>query len=243
VGLFAAGVVIVALFSPPDPEVVQQALDRVLNERAYQTELPGRRLVDQSFDQQTGASGTRNGAPGRHRTGRTAERADPREADASVRAPSGSSAVASALFYVVLGVLAVLLVVWLATEWRGRERKGAPKVVGASSGPPDPAMGVVPLDEVDALAAAGRFAEAVHVLLLRTIAALPRSAAAPPASFTSREILARTTFRPGALDAMSGLVEAVEVSLFGGRPVAEVAYRDCRTRFERFLAIQTGGAA
>lgn len=105
-------------------------------------------------------------------------------------------------------------------------------------------MDVVPLDEVDALAAQGRFAEAIHVLLLRTIAALPKAAAAGPApSLTSREILDRTSFRAGARDAMAGLVDAVEVSLFGGRPVPETSYRECRTRFDRFVAIQTGGTA
>ena len=104
-------------------------------------------------------------------------------------------------------------------------------------------MSAVPLDEVDALAAAGRFAEAIHLLLLRTIAALPRAAAALSPSLTSRELLGHASFRPGAQEAMAGLVDAVEVSLFGGRPVPEAAYRECRARFDRFVAVQAGGAA
>ena len=62
-------------------------------------------------------------------------------------------------------------------------------------------------------------------------------------SLTSREILSLTPFRPGAREALSGLVGAVEVNVFGGREVGETAYRDCRGWFDRFAALQTGGAA
>lgn len=238
-GLLAAGVVIGVLFSPPDPEVVQQALDRVLNERPYQTELPDPRGEADAED--SAPAGDRGRRP--HRTGRVAPRRDPRppRSDAE-RGPSGSSAVAGALFYVVVGVLAVLFVVWLVSEWKGRARRAPRHPAGPGASPPPPSMDAVPLDEVDALAAAGRFADAIHLLLLRTIAALPQ-AGAPSAALTSREILARTAFRPGAEEAMGGLVDAVEWSLFGGRPVSEAAYRDCRARFDRFVRVQTGGAA
>jgi arginyl-tRNA synthetase len=40
-----------------------------------------------------------------------------------------------------------------------------------------------------------------------------------------------------------GLVDAVEVSLFGGRPVGEAAFADCRARFDRFAALQSGAVS
>ena len=55
----------------------------------------------------------------------------------------------------------------------------------------------------------GRFAEAIHALLLETLAALSRAARLAP-SLTSREIVARVPLPARAREALAGLVAAVE---------------------------------
>jgi hypothetical protein len=236
VGILATGITLVALWAPPDPDAVKSALDRVLAEREYQTTLPGDRPG--ADDAGSSTAGRRQ----RDRTGRTADRRDPEERR-SVEPPlDGVGAAGAALFWILLCVLAVLLVVWLASEWQGREKNADPSVARANA-PPAPSMPLIPLDDIEALAAAGRFADAIHLLLLRTIGALTKASASLPLSLTSREILAAVPFRPGAREVLAGLVDVVEVSLFGGRPVGEADYVDCRARFDRFAALQSGVAA
>ena len=92
----------------------------------------------------------------------------------------------------------------------------------------------MPLDSAERLAAAGRFAEAIHVLLLETLSALSRAAQLAP-SLTSREIVARVPLPARARDALSGLVLAVEVSRFGGAAAGERDYHACLERFHAFL--------
>jgi len=92
----------------------------------------------------------------------------------------------------------------------------------------------IPLDDARALAAAGRFDEAIHALLLATLAALARATRLAP-SLTSREVLGRAALGPGAREALAGLVLAVEVSRFGGEVPSADDYRACLDRFHVFL--------
>lgn len=242
-GLLATGIALVALWSPPDPAAVRSALDRVLAERPYQTTLPEDRPDARSPDRDSSSDSSTTPRRGSHR--RTGSTADHGDADARGRSDgtaSGVGAAGVALFWVVVSVLAVLLVVWLASEWRGREKK-ADRSVARANAPPAPSMPPIALGEIEFLAAAGRFADAIHLLLLRTIEALAKASVSLPLSLTSREILAAVPFRPGAHDVLLGLVDAVEVSLFGGRPVGEAAFVDCRARFDRFAALQSGAAS
>jgi hypothetical protein len=92
------------------------------------------------------------------------------------------------------------------------------------------------------LADARRFAEAIHVLLLETLAALSRAARLAP-SLTSREIVSRVPLPARAREALGGLVLAVEVSRFGGAPAGETDYRACLERFHAFLETYRRGGA
>jgi hypothetical protein len=126
----------------------------------------------------------------------------------------------------------------LVALWLGRELLGfAPAPAGgADPGAAADARAAVvqrPLDDAEALARAGRFGEAVHVLLLRTLEALAAHTGVPR-SFTSREILRRIRLSTDAHDALAGLVVAVEVSHFGGQPPGETEFAACRARFHRF---------
>ncbi len=244
-GLLATGIALVALWAPPDPEAVRAALERVLAERPYQTTLPdGRRAEVRDKASEPSATPPSREVT-RRRTGYTSDRRDPdsspRDHGDSSRS-SGSGGAGAALFWVVLCVLAAIFVAWLVSEWKGRGRGGDRSTARAYQPPsPTPAMPTIPLDEVDRLAAAGRYGEAIHLLLLRTITGLTGSSASLAPSLTSREILAHVPFRPGARDELAGLVDAVEVSLFGGRAVAPSEYLDCRARFDRFATLQSGG--
>lgn len=88
------------------------------------------------------------------------------------------------------------------------------------------------LDDADRLAAAGRFAEAVHALLMRTIEALGRQIVVSRA-LTSREILARAGLPTDARAAFADLVTAVEITHFGGRGADADDYARCVACFHR----------
>lgn len=136
---------------------------------------------------------------------------------------------------VVLGALAaVWLVRWLLA------RRSAGGEVTAPGDAPAAALDVR-LERPEALAATGRFAEAIHQLLLETLAALSRADRLPP-SFTSREILAAVRLPARARGALSGLVLAVELSRFGGEPAGAAEYRACLARFHDFLESHRGPA-
>jgi hypothetical protein len=135
------------------------------------------------------------------------------------------------LLFTVLVVMVVLAVAWLFRRLRGlapdAEAPAAPGEGGQD-------LGRRPLGAAEALAAQGRFGEAVHVLLLETLEALSRRARLAP-SLTSREIVARVPLPDRARDALSGLVSAVEVSWFGGEQPGEREYHLCLGRFHAFL--------
>jgi hypothetical protein len=140
------------------------------------------------------------------------------------------------LLWTALAVVVVLAVVWVVNRIGGRPREGEAE---AGTGAPGPLE--VPLDSAERLATAGRFAEAIHVLLLETLAALSRAAQLAP-SLTSREIVARVPLPARAREALAGLVLAVEVSRFGGTPAGERDYRDCLDRFHAFIETYRRGA-
>lgn len=139
------------------------------------------------------------------------------------------------LLWTGLAVLVVLALAWLA-----RRLATPPRDVEL----PDAATPVpreIPIESAEALAAAGRWAEAIHSLLLETLSALARAARITP-SLTSREILARVRLPAAARDALSGLVLAVEVSRFGGAAAREEDYRACLAGFRTFQESYRRGA-
>lgn len=88
------------------------------------------------------------------------------------------------------------------------------------------------LADADALAAEGRYAEAVHLLLYRSVddIAARRPGLVKPA-ITSRD-LAGSRDLPGiARTAFARIARAVEVSLFGGQPVDANVWGECRAAY------------
>ncbi len=104
-----------------------------------------------------------------------------------------------ALLWAALAVAVALLAAWL---WRRLSRgvkdaaEAAPEVLPVLA---------VPFAGAEALAAAGRFAEAIHSLLLETLAALSRAAQLAP-SHTSREVARPHPAAGRAREALAGLV-------------------------------------
>jgi hypothetical protein len=135
---------------------------------------------------------------------------------------------AQLLLWTALAVAAVLAVTWLV-----RRLAPAPRDVALPDGAPLAPVSV-PVASAEALAAEGRFADAIHALLLDTLAALSRAARLAP-SLTSREIVRAAPLPAPAREALAGLVAAVEVSRFGGAIAAEGDYRACLARFHAFL--------
>jgi hypothetical protein len=105
------------------------------------------------------------------------------------------------------------------------EEEWAPTEIGARSW----------LEEADALASEGRFAEAIHHLLFRSVEdiARRRPALVRPA-LTSRELSAAQGIPGRARELFSGIAKVVEKSLFGGRPVAENDWLSARQAYSEF---------
>jgi hypothetical protein len=168
--------------------------------------------------------------------------APPGGADAGTALPPPSAA-APLLKIVTFGLTAVALLLlggaaikgWL-DGWRARrdaEVAATPAAAAAAAAPPAAAapagsaaaaVAATPAAAAD-LAAAGRYDEALHALLLAAIAVIARRGARPPApSHTSRELIRRLPAGTAAQGAFAGLVHAVERSLFGGIPAGAADY-------------------
>jgi hypothetical protein len=97
----------------------------------------------------------------------------------------------------------------------------------------------------DQLAQQGRFAEAIHALLLQGLAEVRKRLGLRFAdSLTSREIVRRGGLPAGAQQALRDIVERVERAYFGTHPTGAEDYRACRERYEALhQALHAGGRA
>ncbi|HEX3700568.1 MAG TPA: DUF4129 domain-containing protein [Phenylobacterium sp.] len=150
----------------------------------------------------------------------------------------GLEPLAPVLKYVFWGgvIAGGLFILWIAVRdliplgWR----RGKP-VVAATDWRPAPDAARALLEEADQLARAGRFGEAIHLLLFRSIEDITAKASGPvPRAFTSRDIVAVTPMPDQARGAFARIAEAVEHSFFGGRAADEADFRRCRNDYETF---------
>lgn len=137
------------------------------------------------------------------------------------------------LVYLAIGVAALTIIVSLIRNWGRKEATVKPKV--SDGGEAARASLEAPRSEAEALADQGRYAEAVHVLLLKTIEALVTTQpGGVPEAWTSREIQLRAPMPEAARAPFGVLVDSVEQGLFGGRAVDEDAWARCLARFREF---------
>jgi hypothetical protein len=122
-------------------------------------------------------------------------------------------------------------------EWRLRLPRRGSVAEAESEGDwsPDEAGVRSWLEEADALARDGRFAEAIHHLLFRSVDDISerRPALVRPA-LTSRELASSTSIPARARDLFASIAGLVERSLFGGRPVGEGDWRAARQAYSDF---------
>ena len=147
------------------------------------------------------------------------------------------------LLWTVLALAAAMLL-WLIYHrvrygaWRLPRRRTAPPVAVETeeeAWAPDAAPVRAWLREADLLAEQGRYAEAVHHLLFRSIEdiAKRRPRLVRPA-LTSRELAGADAIPGPARDLFSGIARLVERSLFGGRPVDAQDWSSARTAYADF---------
>lgn len=147
------------------------------------------------------------------------------------------------LKYLMIAVIAgaVLYALWYmfgdvaGLRWTRRKTASGPDISEIADQRPSQTQAVALLDEADALARQGRFAEAVHLLLFRSIDDLQKKrSGGVPASLTAREIQSLSDLSQAARRALAPIIRIVETSFFGGRPVDESGWKQARQSYEDF---------
>ncbi|MFN3911175.1 hypothetical protein [Hyphomonas sp.] len=142
----------------------------------------------------------------------------------------------AALALVVAGILYFLFGEAIRLRFGGRAKpKDRPQDDILPDLRPDAAAARSLLEEADALARQGRFAEAVHLLLFRSIEDIQdRLEGGVPVSLTAREISSLGRLPDRAKRALGPIIQVVERSFFGGRPVDAEGWREARSSYETF---------
>jgi hypothetical protein len=221
-----------------DLDAIDRAAERVLDHR-YQSLDPDGRVGGRAGGRAGSEAPAAEREQPRRRDGDSWGQGGERAAPTVAGPGSGLGGLLSWLVWGGLAVGAILLVLFLVRELTSRRGRAAEPeaAVEEEPAPPPPAALERPLDDAEQLALAGRYAEAIHVLLLRTFEELARAADVRIApALTSREILARIPLRPFAGEALAELVGAVERSWFGDHVPDEADWRRCRRAFETFVA-------
>lgn len=147
------------------------------------------------------------------------------------------------LKWVMIGaaVLCLALIAWYLLKpllgWRPRAKEDEPEWV------PDRDDALSLLEDADALAAAGRYDEATHLLLIRSVGQI--RAARPDwlePSSTAREIAALPSLPDRARTAFSTIAERVERSLFALRNLDAGDWQAARSAYADFALARIDGA-
>ncbi|MBV9930054.1 MAG: DUF4129 domain-containing protein [Alphaproteobacteria bacterium] len=143
---------------------------------------------------------------------------------------------------IALAAATLLLILWRGLrharwEWPYRRRRLA--TVAAAEDEewrPEEAPARAWLEEADRLAGEGRYAEAIHHLLLRSVEdiARRRPRLVRPA-LTSRELAAAGAVPEAARGLFAGIAASVERSLFGGRAVGAADWDAARGAYADFV--------
>ncbi len=235
----------------PPAEEIRRAAQRVFQDEDLQRELPeAQARHDARHGPSEGAERAAAPPSGAGEDGATGRR--PRRPPSSSR-PRGSaepesdlrlgdSPVVRTLLWLGVGVVAALLVFQILKRVRSRAAPAPqePARSAALGTAPSPALA----DDAQHLADAGQYAEAAHVLLLRTLEHLARLATHPlPVAWTSREILKQVSMPSDAAPALRTLIEVVECTRFGTDEAARTDWERCQAQFQVFLSAWPRGAA
>jgi hypothetical protein len=144
------------------------------------------------------------------------------------------------LFWVAVAAL-VLFILYLIVsrisgrQWGWRRKAEGDEAAAEGSWRPEAGEARELLGEADALAAAGRYSEAAHLILFRSIEDIDgkRPDLVRPA-LTSRDICALEQIPGRPRSAFARIAAMVERSLFGGRALVSADWSDCRAAYEEF---------
>ena len=234
-----------------DLATVHREAERVLG-RSHQRQLPG---FDPEPDRPDGPrarhrDAARDRDPMRRRdpridprTGRPrdpGDRAGPGEHDAQQGPLSGVATFLLWGLVLVIALMGGIAIYAQLTSFPADEQPDVPRTID------DAQLAAVverPRDDADELAAHGRFADAIHTLLLRTLHELASQhlVRVTPA-MTSREILGKVALLGDAREGLAGLIVAVEQTWFGDDVPQLADYQRCRAQFDRFAAAYRRGA-
>jgi hypothetical protein len=121
----------------------------------------------------------------------------------------------------------------LASRFPSLRRK--PKPASEPEWRPTAARARTLLEDADRLAAGGRYAEAAHLILFRSIEDIDaRWPGQVRPALTSRDISGLAVLPPTARDTFAGIARVVEHAFFGGRPVDARDFATCRAAYEAF---------
>ncbi len=143
------------------------------------------------------------------------------------------------IFFGGLGIIIGLILYAIAkviykTRFK-REHKKTAEIIPPPLYTPDQEQARILLEEVDALAAAGRYEAAVHELLFRSIQDIdmhrPNTIRR---SLTSREIAALKILTPTTREAFATIGGVVETSYFGGEKIGKREFEICRAAYAQF---------
>lgn len=139
------------------------------------------------------------------------------------------------VFWGGLALAAALILWFVAREILATGFRKTPAAAQPADWRPEPEQARALLEEADRLAAAGRFGEAIHLLLFRSIDDLAgrRPGLVRPA-LTSRDIARLEQMPVPARSAFARIAERVERSFFGGRPVGCDDFAEARGDYETF---------
>ena len=202
-----------------DPAEVRQAAASVTKNLGVQSRLPN-------------SSGTEESAPAsQHDLGLGGHAI-------SIPAPA---AVFTLLQWVLIAIAVVALLALLAIVLREQlDPRSRRSVSGALPETDTPLAATDPralLARADELAAAGRFAEAMHCVLLAAMATMGGGRTLQSTdSLTSWELLRSSPLPPPQLQTVRDMVIHVERAWFGKRPAAAEDYRYVRGKFDQFVS-------
>ena len=203
-----------AAFSLPDSKKIQTTLHSSVRSLGLQTQLPA---------------------------GNKKIAAEDRLPDRSFsRLDSRVSTIARALLFCSLAaIVIVILKTWRDNLWSSSRARRFEQSVDENA----PAAGVITRMgkaqvEADELARQGKFAEAMHTILLRSVDELRHQLSVSIAvSLTSREILRHVKLPSEGHDLFADIINRVEISYFGGRCPAVDDYRACRSSFDSLTGV------
>ena len=143
------------------------------------------------------------------------------------------------IFFMGIGVIIALILYAIAKVIYETRFNQDPKDLVENAPPPlytpDQEQARILLEDVDAMAAEGRYEDAVHELLFRSIQDIDiRRPNTIRRSLTSREIAALKILTPETRQAFATISGVVETSYFGGQKIGKAEFDICRAAYAQF---------